>query len=262
MAAESNENSNPQEVAKRAWGSLTSSMKTFGSFMGEKAVETGGHLKTFGTFVGEKASTAGTVISEKATETGSFISVKAKEIDTKTGFSGGVVAAHNFTAEKWKTFDDSYDVSKNTNLAVSKIKTGTLGGVGNLRSSFRLWSPDLRFFDSNRLNSNLMFDRFDKDLDGRLSEEELTLLLTIMFQWFQTQYGAQHYIPSKESLQTDVENSRMTYYQKINFDPNNPFIDKGTFANSWISFFSDLESANVTFRGMEPELDLEQEELL
>jgi len=251
MASEPNPAQSAQETAKRAWGSFSTSMSSFGSFMGQKAVETGGHLKTFGTYVGEKGTAAGKVIG-----------TKAKELDTQTGFTGGIQRAGTFTSEKWKAFDDSYGVSTKTNNAFETVKGGTLNAVGHTRASLRLWSPDLRFFDENRLNSNLMFDRFDKDMDGRLSESELDLLLTIMYQWFHTQFGSQHYIPSKESLVAEVEQSRMNYYRKINFDPNNPFIDKGAFANSWISFFSDLESANVTFRGMEPELNRSHEENL
>merc|ERR1719361_3322726 len=108
-----------------------------------------------------------------------------------------------------KKVEEKTGIGRKTSTLVKSAKDGILGGVGVARKSMRLWPNDLRFFDDNRLDTFKLFERFDKDKDGRLNDEEFSTLLNLMFQWFHTQQeNDQHYIPPKGKLENEIENQK------------------------------------------------------
>merc|ERR1719300_427608 len=178
----------------------------------------------------------------------------AKKLDDKTGFTATVSHASSKMGEKLSELDKKTGISKTTSNAVASTKTAILGGVGAARKSMRLWSNDLRFFDDNRLDTFKLFERFDKDGDGLLNDEEFSSLLHVMFQWFHTQKeDDQHYIPPKSKLESEVTTAKAK--ASSSWAVPEKGVDKPLFVSNWISFFSELESIHVTFRDVNSQID-------
>merc|ERR1719336_300343 len=199
-----------------------------------------------------KAASTGSWIKEKSKVAAEATVSSAKKLDDKTGFTATVSVAKTKVGEKLSEFDKRTGISTKTSTALQTAKTGILGGVGAARKSMRLWSNDLRFFDDNRLDTFKLFERFDKDSDGLLNDEEFTSLLFLMFQWFHTQKEEeQHYIPPKTKLEQPVESAKIKAKSSWNIPEKG--VDKALFVSNWISFFSELEGINVTFRDAQPD---------
>jgi len=202
------------------------------------------------------ATNTGSWMKEKSKSAAASISEGAKKLDDKTGFTSSMSHAGTKMGEGMKKVEEKTGIGRKTSTLVKSAKDGILGGVGAARKSMRLWPNDLRFFDDNRLDTFKLFERFDKDKDGRLNDEEFTTLLNLMFQWFHTQQEVdQHYIPPKGKFEADVQSAKEK--AKAAWGIPDEGVDKALLVSNWISFFSEQESFHVTFRG---HLENEKEE--
>merc|ERR1719499_386239 len=193
------------------------------------------------------AANTGSWMKEKSKSAAASISEGAKKLDDKTGFTASMSHAGTKMGEGIKKVEEKTGIGRKTTTVLKTAKDGILGGVGAARKSMRLWPNDLRFFDDNRLDTFQLFERFDKDKDGRLNDEEFSALLGLMFQWFHVQQDSdQHYIPPPSKLEPDVSKAKAKAQSSWGIPAEG--IDKALFVSNWISFFSELESMYVTLR--------------